>query len=564
MLWRMIRAGVVPNWAGIFKDGVLLTTGDYAAPIALTANSTISRGKRGKTHTISGAISGGFAMTFAPAVGSVVALTGANTGGTTIRSGAVSVSGAGTLGSGAVVDNGVLTLGRTGNYYMSAIAPNAAGITGAGSVAVSATGQFVLDRSINVGTSLSLQSTNVTGNAINMGVASTATAVSLVAPNINVNTNAGTGGVCWVDSGVTVTLGVVGGTANLNFSAAGAYAVNGANDATVLDTYGNVTITGKYTGGDGTLGAVGYGGTLKNTGGLLKIVADASNSSGRTGFEFGRTGAYGGAIKVAGSIEIVGTAGTLVTSYRDITAGGITTLGPSTVTMTGTRFGVSMANTYSDTVANPLNLSVNNTSATGSISNGYTSSTININGACSLVSSNDIVLTGPIKALGGLTVSCAAASTLSGLISGATSLTKAGAGTLTLTATNTYTGATAINAGVLAVQGSATGSAHAVASGAAISAGTTTTSSIGVLTFAAANAKLVVNAISTASASKITCTALTAASGFVVDVLGAMVAGTYPILVSTTGKPTPALGTNTTGRSASFSWSGQTLNMLLT
>jgi fibronectin-binding autotransporter adhesin len=155
--------------------------------------------------------------------------------------------------------------------------------------------------------------------------------------------------------------------------------------------------------------------------------------------------------------------------------------------------------------------------------------------------------------------------TLANLMSGTGSFTKLGTGTVTLTAANSYSGATTVSSGTLAVQGIQTGgSAVTVASGAGISGGTAVTGRLGgSLTFSDLSSKLTVNAITTTSASKLTCANLSAPSGFTINVAGAMNAGTYPILDSSSGTPTPTLGTNTSGRSVSFNWVGQTLNMTL-
>ena len=55
--------------------------------------------------------------------------------------------------------------------------------------------------------------------------------------------------------------------------------------------------------------------------------------------------------------------------------------------------------------------------------------------------------------------------TVSGIISGAGSLTKAGSGTLTLSAANTYTGDTTISAGTLTVSGTLADTTDGINSG---------------------------------------------------------------------------------------------------
>ena len=77
----------------------------------------------------------------------------------------------------------------------------------------------------------------------------------------------------------------------------------------------------------------------------------------------------------------------------------------------------------------------------------------------------------PIDLTGAATVgvdNAAATLALTGVISGASGLTKNGAGTLNLTGNNTYTGVTAINDGTLLVDGNQGGSSVTVASGATL------------------------------------------------------------------------------------------------
>ena len=155
------------------------------------------------------------------------------------------------------------------------------------------------------------------------------------------------------------------------------------------------------------------------------------------------------------------------------------------------------------------------------------------------------------------------------LNNGAATMNKTGAGTLRFSnATTSFPGGTInINAGQVQLISSAslggTGSATTVAATAGIGTLTTTAGALGSLTFSALSSFLQVTALSTINASKLTCTTLTASSGFTVNIGGAMNAGTYPILVSTSGTPTPTLGTNTTGRTVTFAWVANTLNMIL-
>ncbi len=95
-----------------------------------------------------------------------------------------------------------------------------------------------------------------------------------------------------------------------------------------------------------------------------------------------------------------------------------------------------------------------------------TSGTLQLAGSFNLDPARGIVL----NAGGGIIDSQGFDSTVNQAIAGAGGLTKAGSGVLTLAAANTYSGATAVNAGTLLVTGSIASSAVGVASGATLAA----------------------------------------------------------------------------------------------
>lgn len=160
---------------------------------------------------------------------------------------------------------------------------------------------------------------------------------------------------------------------------------------------------------------------------------------------------------------------------------------------------------------------------------------------------------------------------LSGVISGSTfGITKTGPGTLFLNnAGNTYTGATSVNAGLLAGTGTIT-SAVTVASGASIYGGTgagnagtfTTTSTLTLST----GATLTVNVGSTTTCSRIAVTgALTLNSNVVNFQAASMNAGTYTLFTCGSVTGTLVAGSLPTGRTGmSFTYNATSVTVTLT
>jgi autotransporter-associated beta strand protein len=216
---------------------------------------------------------------------------------------------------------------------------------------------------------------------------------------------------------------------------------------------GNVTDSGAST----ISGKLALGGTSQtfqvNTGATLTIPASISGG--------GFTKSGSGTLVLSSSNSYTG--GTTLSSGT-LTAGNSSALGSGTLTLQAGTLSVSGG---AVSLANAVTLAGN----------------VTIGGSLALTLSGALTLTGNRT----VTVSNTALTTFAGVVGQSTSglgLTKAGAGTLVVSASNTYTGLTTVSAGTLLVNGSITGSVS-VASGATLggsgTTGAVTVSSGGVL-----------------------------------------------------------------------------------
>ncbi|WP_194266237.1 autotransporter-associated beta strand repeat-containing protein [Dechloromonas sp. H13] len=268
---------------------------------------------------------------------------------------------------------------------------------------------------------------------------------------------------------------------------------------------GNITVNAPIVTANrttsGTTGAV----TL-TAGGNVVLNADIATGSATVADAAGNTTAASGAITVTAVTGISG-AGRLITGNATLTgaAAGTEAIRSGNITLNVTGAGaIGLGGTNALTIGSATGNGAGSTATTGNITftsadrinNGTAGSAIDVSfgaatgGATNTVgsltattdggagASGEIVITsgealrlGAINAGGGaITLDVGAATTSAGVISGTgTSLTKLGAGTLTLSGANTYTGATNINAGTLALGAAnriANTSAVTVASGA--------------------------------------------------------------------------------------------------
>ncbi len=486
--------GTVTMAAGTTLD--FATQGILTNNIALTGTGIVSVGSS-QVMELDGIISDADATipgALAVSGGGYLILGADNTytGGTVINGGRLQVGGfdnsnAGSLGSGNVLDNGILTFLRT------AATTVAGNISGTGVVQIG--GSF--PGGLPTGVSVTLSGSNTYSGPTNIGslsvlVAGSTTGLSpssafSLASNSGIRLN-----------GFNSTIGSLAGSSSnitiANSSATSAVLTMGGNNTLFSGKFvdgtgggslgltkvgtGNVFLSGignTYTGittiSDGTLTLMVNASIATSSGvvdnGTLDIsrIVPASASittlSGSGNVFLGPSGGFGdkGLILTAGS----GTFSGIISG-----TGSLTQLGNSVQALAG-------ANTYSGgttisggfiNFASLANFGTGNVTLNGGGLQWAAGSTVDVSARLNALGAG-----------GGSFDTNGNAVTLASVVSGAGTVTKAGSGALTLAASNTYTGATAVNAGALNVTGSiASSSGVTVASGATLS-GTGTVSS---------------------------------------------------------------------------------------
>jgi len=294
---------------------------------------------------------------------------------------------------------------------------------------------------------------------------SLAAALALVsAPNSTLSgIISGAFGITKSGAGITTLSGANTFTGPLAINAGGiacgnVSALNSSNDVTTANTVG---VSLDITGFSQTIRSLAGGGA---TGGGLVLGAATLTISGGTTTVF--TGAVSG---VGGSITLVGATALTLSGVNTLT-GTITCSATGTIrTGSTTGFGTASivlvsGSTFGKTTATLTNANINPLSCAGTVNidcvgtGTWTYGT----GAITLTGNTDFNVF-----VSGSTFSS------TGVISGAFSLTKSGLGTLTLnTATNTYSGGTFVNEGILTIS-----NVNSIPSGTTLNLGATTGSS---------------------------------------------------------------------------------------
>ncbi|MAG67867.1 MAG: hypothetical protein CMK74_18700, partial [Pseudomonadales bacterium] len=272
------------------------------------------------------------------------------------------------------------------------------------------------------------------------------TALSGGALQIATDSNLGAGSVTLSDATTLEVSGsttidnalVLVGTANVMLSNPTTFSgdISGSGNL-VKQGSGNLTLSG----------ANSYSGTTTVSAGFLLIAGDSNLGSGTltiensAGLTITGSGTIDNAIVLSGTFGIINT----TTGVNATLSGIISGTGRLTKGSTG-ELTLSGSNTYSGGtyVSNStLGITGNNSLGSGQLTL-MNSAVLNISGG-SLITNNIVINSPPT------TINTSVDVTISGVISGSSTLTKSGTGTLTLTGNNTYSNNTIIQAGALSI-----------------------------------------------------------------------------------------------------------------
>jgi autotransporter-associated beta strand protein len=371
--------------------------------------------EHGQTVTFSGAFTGSGPLTFGDSVGggSVTLTSSGNayTGSTTINSnGVVLLSGSGTLASSSGLDDeGVFDISQT--------------TSGASLISLSGAGSVILG-------SKTLTVTDGAGGTFSGVISGTGGFTMNSGTVIFTGANTYTGGTI-----------ITGGTLELGSAGTSGSIVGNVADAGGLEFYrtDNVTFDGVIS-GTGTVSQIGTG----------TVTLTAANTyTGATSITTGTVVLSGnGSIAASSSVGVGGTLDISATSsgasVKSLTGAGTIQLGGQTLTITAA------SGTFTGVITGSGGVTMNGGTELLSGANTYTGATI-VNGGTLQLGASTIAYNITDNATLGF--NSASAIAMTGVVSGSGGLAQSGAGVTTISTVQTYTGATTISAGTLALSG---------------------------------------------------------------------------------------------------------------
>jgi fibronectin-binding autotransporter adhesin len=486
------------NGTGISSDGALRNiSGANSVAGAVTMASATTIHSDAGTLTLSGAFNnGGFLLAatgngnlaFTGLISGAGGLTKDGTGTLTLGSGSNassnSFTGATTVNDGTLVLNlklaknafgGTLTVGDGAGAANSAVVRSMfTGQLPANAVSINADGQLDLNNfNESIGT-LSMTGGNVTtgtgtltlgGNVTGNAAASTATITGLLALGGNRSFMINDGAVA-VDMNITAA---VSGAFSFTKAGSGELVLSGANSYTGLTTVSSGVLNIQNSSGLGTTASgttISLGAALQLQGGIavgteaitlngsgiasdgaLRSISGNNSYAGVVTFGSASTIASDAAtLTLSGAIINGGFAATFAGSGNVISSGvlsgtgGLTKNGGGTLTLSG-------INTYSggSTLNGGVTI-INSSSSLGAVGGPATINGATLEVAATFTSTRNLILG---NASSTILVDPAFAFTVNGIVSGAGTLNKTGAGTIILGGGNTYGGTTNVSAGIL-------------------------------------------------------------------------------------------------------------------
>lgn len=378
---------------------------------------------------------GAFALNLVKSLSGTLTLTGDNsyTGTTTIDGGTLQIGAGGTsgsLGTGAVTNSGSLVFNRSGTLVVSSAISGTGVLTqsGPGITALTGANNYSGATTISAGT-LQIGNGGTTGSLGSGAVTNNATlAINLSSDITLAQAITGTGALRKLGTGVaTITSNLALGSATVE---AGTLTLSGSNSFT-----NGITVAGGTLALRSTNAAGGAAGIIRTTGSVIDysdgliMVTPIQLNSNTTQLQV-----LTGTATQSGVISEIGGARPLEK------------IGAGTLTLAG-------VNSYSGgTVITAGRLNVASSSNLGNAAGGLTIGNAVLGVTATFGSGRAVSLTGAA----GIDIASGASLIQSGLVSGLGGLTKTGAGTLFLTANNSYAGTTTVNAGDIIVGGGST------------------------------------------------------------------------------------------------------------
>ena len=480
--------------AGTLQVGQLNNATLGSGPV--TDNSVLAFNVFNAT-TVANVISGTGNLTqMGPATVTVTASNGYS-GGTTISSGTLQVSGSGTLGTGPVLDNGVFAFSLFNNPTYSANIVGSGGLVQAGSGVLTLMGSNTYGGPTTISTGTLQVGNGTTGEFLaSSAVSLSSTGATLIfnhADGLTFGGNiSGAGNVTQTGTGMLTLLGSGAYSGSTTISSGtlqlgnGLTAGNGIGPGAIVNNgllLGNspntLTLSGPISGSGGLLqigtgilvlaGSNTYSGPTLISAGTLQVgngvssgnIPALSSLTDNSWLAYNLPGSatYGGVISGTGGLTQLG--GTLVLTASNSFTGGVTISG-GTISL------------------NNVNALVNDTVTVNSNNGlvlGLSGSVLSVG---ALSGSSNLNLTAGTLSAGG----DGAGTTYSGLLTGPGGLTKTGSGILTFAGTDNLAGATTLAAGELSISATnnlPSSSGQLVFNGGALQVvGTTVTSLTGV------------------------------------------------------------------------------------